>query len=110
MPRVNLTVKTLENLKAPERPGERIEYFDDTVPGFGVRVTHDGYKTFTFLYRLKGMKCRINLGTHPPLALKEAREAARLAWAEVQRGRDPRALETRGQRTSAGGDCTFGGL
>jgi integrase len=42
--------------------------------------------------------------------LKEAREAARLAWAEVQRGRDPRALGTSGQRTSAGGDCTFGGL
>jgi hypothetical protein len=51
MPTVNLTAKMLENLTAPDRPGQRIEYFDDTVPGFGVRVTHDGRKTFTFLYR-----------------------------------------------------------
>jgi integrase len=110
MPRVNLTVRTLENLKRPERPGQRIEYFDDTVPGFGVRVTHEGHKTFTFLYRLKAKKCRINLGTYPPLGLKEAREAAKLAWAEVQRGSDPRGLETSDQRTSTEGGCTFEGL
>jgi hypothetical protein len=31
----------LEKRKAPERPGRRIEYFDDTVSGFGARVTRD---------------------------------------------------------------------
>ncbi len=66
MPRLNLTVRTLENLKPPGRPGQRIEYFDDTVPGFGVRVTYEGHKTFTFLYRLKAKKCRISLGTPSP--------------------------------------------
>jgi integrase len=110
MPTVKLTAKMLENLKAADRPGQRIEYFDDTVSGFGVRVTHDGHKTFTFLYRSQGKKCRINLGTYPPLTLREAREAARLAWAEVQRGGDPRALATSGQRTSADVGCTFKAL
>ncbi len=94
MPTITLTAKMLENLKVAERPGQRVEYFDETVPGFGVRITHDGHRTFTFLYRWRGKKCRINLGTHPPLSLKDARDAAKLAWAEVQQGRDPRALQT----------------
>ena len=72
MPTLNLTVKMLENLKAPADPGARIEYFDDSLPGFTVRVTHDGRKTFTFLYRLQGRRSRIKLGTCPPLSLKEA--------------------------------------
>ncbi len=95
MPTVKLTAQTLKTLEAPAQPGGRLEYFDGTVPGFGVRVTHDGHKTFTFLYRMRGKKCRINLGTHPPLTLKVARDAAKVAWAEVQRGGDPRALETK---------------
>jgi integrase len=110
MPTITLTAKILENLKAPEYPGQRIEYFDETVPGFGVRVTHDGHRTFTFLYRWRGKKCRINIGTHPPLSLKDARDAAKLAWAEVQRGRDPRALQASGAPDVAPAGFIFAGL
>ena len=103
---VNLTAKTLENLKPPTDPGGRVEYFDDSVPGFTVRVSRDGQRTFTFLYRLHGKRCRIKLGTHPPLSLKEARDAAKDAWAAVQRGEDPRSLETTGQLPNGDGSIT----
>jgi Arm domain-containing DNA-binding protein len=85
MPTVNLTAKLLASLRAPEQPGGRVEYFDQSVPGFGVRVTRDGRRTFTFLYWYAGKKCRLKLGTHPPLSLAEAREAAKLAWAGAAR-------------------------
>jgi len=107
MPTVNLTAKTLENLKAPSDPGGRIEYFDESVPGFTVRVTRDGRRTFTFLYRLRGKRCRIKLGTHPPLSLKEAREAAKDAWVAVQRNEDPRSLETSARPSGGGASPTF---
>lgn len=110
MPTVNLTAKTLENLKAPADPGERVEYFDDSVPGFTVRVTRDGQKTFTFLYRLHGQRCRIKLGTHPPLSLKEARDAAKDAWAAVQRNEDPRLLEAKARSQNAAAGTTFAQL
>jgi integrase len=110
MPTVNLTAKTLENLKPPTDPGARVEYFDDSVPGFTVRVTRDGQRTFTFLYRLHGKRCRIKLGTHPPLSLKQARDAAKDAWAAVQRNEDPRLLEKKVRSQSAGASATFGQL
>jgi integrase len=110
MPTVNLTAKTLESLKPATDPGGRVEYFDDSVPGFTVRVTRDGQRTFTFLYRLHGKRCRIKLGTHPPLSLKEARDAAKNAWAAVQRNEDPRLLEKKVRSQSDGASGTLAQL
>ena len=44
MPTVKLTAKRLDALK-PNGDGQ-VEYFDESLPGFGVRVSPSGRKTF----------------------------------------------------------------
>jgi integrase len=88
VPKIKLTQRTLETLKRPA--AGRVEYSDELVPNFFLRVSATGRKSFTFMYRLGGDQRRAELGTFPPLGLGEARDMARQVWAEVQRGNDPK--------------------
>ncbi|TDI37341.1 MAG: DUF4102 domain-containing protein [Acidobacteria bacterium] len=49
MPIIELTAKTLRELRPSD--GKRSEYFDANLPGFSVRVSPSGKKTFSVLYR-----------------------------------------------------------
>lgn len=70
---------------------ERIEVWDARLPGFGIRVSAAGTKSFILLYRHKGRARRITLGRYPVLSLSDARGRAREALAEVARGEDPQS-------------------
>ena len=64
MPILPLTARTVATLRAPsDKP--RIEYFDAEVPGLSLRITSDGVKTWTLLYRHHGRKRRLTLGRFP---------------------------------------------
>ena len=86
MPTVNLTDKKLRSLKA--EPG-RLEYWDKSLPAFGVRVTPTGEKSFCIMFRVGGKQRRHTLGVYPKLSLADAREMAKDAFELVRRGRDP---------------------
>jgi integrase len=92
MPTIKLTARALDTLPLPRRG--RVEYFDDSLPGFAVRVFPSGRRVFTLLYRMKGgrgnRKERVDIGTYPPLTLKQARDRAEKLKAEIQLGKDPR--------------------
>ena len=86
MPTVNLNQKKLESLK----PGsERLDYWDSSMKGFGVRVTPGGEKIFCIMYRIGGKQRRKTLGEYPVLKLVDARERARADLELVRRGIDP---------------------
>lgn len=88
MPTLPLTARTVATLRAPDdRP--RIEYFDAYTQGLSLRITADGVKTWTFLYRHHGRKRRLTLGRFPTLGLAEARKAAGIATGRVLNGADP---------------------
>src|SRR5437867_690109 len=99
MPTENLTDKKLRSLK-PE--SERAEYWDEALPGFGVRVTPTGEKTFCIMYRIGGKQRRHTLGKYPKVSLAEARDMAKDAFEFVRKGKDPvqekRAEEARAVR------------
>lgn len=68
------------------------DYWDETLPGFGVRVHHSGRKSFFVRYKLgTGTKRRMTLGTYPSLGLSEARSQAKEIIGKVSRGEDPQA-------------------
>src|SRR6266576_4836888 len=67
----------------------RLELFDLIFPGFGVRVTANGRKTFMLMYRIAGRLRRLTLGRYPALTLAKAREKAGRALSLVERGSDP---------------------
>lgn len=56
---------------------KRQEFWDVSLPGFGMRVTKSGHKTFFVMCRDQGKQRRISLGRIPLITLAEAREAAR---------------------------------
>jgi len=69
---------------------ERYEAWDSLTPGFGVRVSPAGRKTFFWLHRFEGRPRRMTFGTYPRLSLTKAR--ARQAKAREmleEEGKDP---------------------
>jgi integrase len=101
--RKKLTDRAIAGL-TPPRLG-RLEVFDLIFPGFGVRVTANGRKTFMLMYRITGRLRRLTLGRYPALTLAKAREKAGKALSLVERGSDP--ADEKMVRRAAGGE-SFG--
>ena len=100
MPILPLTARTVATLPAPsDKP--RIEYFDAEVPGLSLRITSDGVKTWTLLYRHHGRKRRLTLGRFPDLGLAKARLRATSERGRVADGADP-ATEKHDDRATYG--------
>ena len=57
-----LTDLLLRKLKSGE---ERVDVWDAKIPGFGVRISTSGTKSFILLYRFKGEGRRLTLGRYP---------------------------------------------
>lgn len=75
--------------KMAANAGRRVEVWDARVPGFGLRVSSGGAKTFVLMYRVGQRKRRLTLGRYPVLSLAEARQQALAALARVGHGADP---------------------
>ena len=91
MPRETFTDRAIRALQPQPK---RVDYFDadEALPGFGLRVTPNGVKTWTLLYRnASGRQRRLSLGKYPLIGLADARKAARKALAGVVQGADPAA-------------------
>ncbi|HEV2675192.1 MAG TPA: integrase arm-type DNA-binding domain-containing protein, partial [Aliidongia sp.] len=94
-----MTDKVLEKLAPPE--GGRLDVFDALLPGFGVRVSKTGGRTFFLFYRHGGKQRRATLGKYPVMKLAEARAAARPLIEIAKAGGDPGALLPNEDQTAA---------
>lgn len=83
-----LSNRLLETVKAGEK---RIDIRDATFPGFGVRITPTGTKTFYVSYRWGLEQRHPALGTYPITTLAKAREKAIGILRLVDEGIDPEA-------------------
>ncbi len=99
MPRHNLTARFIDSIK-PLAEG-RIEYWDASTPGFGLRVAPSGRKTWVVMYRAGGRLRRLSLGTYPALSLGSAREAAKDALRDVAKGKDPAGIKQSERKAEA---------
>lgn len=103
MPRRKLTAISVEKLRPPSTG--RVEHFDTVLPGFAVRISASGVKSWVVFYRHQGHQTRMTLGRYPVLSLAEAREEARRALQQVAAGLDPvaerRKLDTPAANTFA---------
>ncbi len=95
MPRKHFTTRSVQSWKLPA--SGQVDYWDEKTPGFGLRVSAGGRKTWMVMYRLGRRKVRLTLGTFPELPLAEARQEAGKAVSRVQKGGDP-AAEKRAER------------
>src|SRR5712671_3683420 len=82
---ITLTQRAVDALKPP--PSGRAEYFDRTLPGFGLRVAEGGRKTWFVMYRVGGKKVRETIGTLSAIPnVADARNKARASVQQAQGG------------------------
>ena len=91
MPRlsqVRLTKRHVDQAK----PGQFV--WDCQIPGFGVRVTPGGKKSFIFQYRTQTLEQgRITIAGYPAFTVEEARVVARKHLAAVEKGLRPQTVK-----------------
>lgn len=79
----------VRRLRAPTK-GNVIAY-DSEVPGFGVRVTANGAKSFVLNYRIKGRERRYTIGRFPAWGAAAARNTAEELRRDIDKSIDPLA-------------------
>jgi integrase len=102
VPNVRLTKSTIDALPIQEK---EIVYWDQALPGFGLKVTPKGRKVFIVLYRAGGGGSRLRkytIGPYGRITLHNARIEAQKVLAARLEGRDPATekLEARRRLTA----------
>jgi integrase len=87
MPKRALSDLTVKRAKPPTNG--QVDIFDAGYPGFALRVSYGGGKSWVYFYRIGGRLRRRSLGTYPAVTLAEARQLWRDAKHQVSLGRDP---------------------
>ena len=99
---MKLTQKTVSALALPNGKSEAI-FFDDELPGFGLRIRAGGTRTWVYQFKIGDQHRRITLGSLAALTPVRARESAGELHAAVRLGRDPAGEKFEG-RVRAGRD------
>jgi len=100
-----LNDRRIAALPVPTLEQRQRDYWDETLRGFGVRVSYGGKRAFVVRYRVNRRLRRLTLGPYPGLSLADARRKAREVLGDVARGDDP--AQDKQERRDAE---TFGGL
>jgi integrase len=103
---MKITAQSAEALKLGPGEADRI-WFDDAIPGFGLRVRETGSRSWIFQYKIGSKTRRLVIGQASAVKVGRAREIASEHYARVKLGRDP-AAEKRSQVQRA--SHTFGAL
>lgn len=83
--KVSFSDLRVKRLRAPEKGQKR--YWDATLPGFGLRVSQGGSKTWIIVDPRSRTRTQETIGRYPVVSLGEARGEARRRLAEVTLGR-----------------------
>jgi cation transport regulator ChaB len=92
---MKITKLAVDKLDIPvsDKPGKtgQKRYYDDTIKGFGVRVTSGGTKAFVVEKLIKRKLCRITLSRYPELTVEMAKKEAQKLLGQIVMGIDPLA-------------------
>jgi integrase len=103
---MKITLKSIQNLTLRQDQREKT-FFDDDLPGFGVRVRAGGSKMYVVQYKIGPKHRRLTLGKVGGLDLNKARTAAKDALAAARLGHDPAGEKIEARQLAAE---TFGAL
>jgi integrase len=85
---MKITQRTIADLTLPDGKAEAI-YFDDSLPGFGLRIRAAGSRNYVVQYSIKGRQRRVTLGSTALLKPEQARSKAVELLSKVKLGGDP---------------------
>jgi integrase len=103
---MEFTKTSIANITLPAGKSDAI-FFDDDLPGFGIRLRAGGKRAWIVQYRANGRQRRESLGDARKTDLNVARAAAKKRFAEVVLGGDPAAEKAAAKEKAA---VTFGPL
>jgi integrase len=99
MARKPLTDKLVARTRKPTKDEKQLEIWDSTFPGFGLRISYGGQRSFIAIARIKNRlrktaaggypQRRVTIGHYPAISLAEAREQARQFFEDAKVGIDP---------------------
>jgi integrase len=89
--KVKLTKRVVDAAKPPEEPNTFHQIWDDEIPGYGLRITHSGVKSYILYYRFKGRQRKYTIGRHGDYTAKTARAEALDLRGVITKGGDPQA-------------------
>lgn len=92
---MHLTKTAIDKATYEHSSGKRQVLWDDSLPGFGLRVYPSGKKTFVLSYRSAGRKRLMTIGGFGALTLVGARDLAKQRLGDITRGADPLAARQR---------------
>jgi integrase len=97
---MKFTKQSIAALSLPEGKSDAI-YFDDSMPGFGIRIRAGGKTVWVAQCRVNGKTQRHTLGDTRRIDLDAARAAARKYFAAVTLGGDPAADKAQAKARAA---------
>jgi integrase len=101
---MKLTVTTVRTLTVPAGKSEAI-FFDDDIPGFGLRLREQGSRSFVFQYKVGTKQRRMALGKATADRLADVRKTADKLYSRVKHfGHDPASEKA---ESKAGAAKTF---
>jgi integrase len=105
---MKLTAKSIRGLTLPPKKHDAV-WFDDDVPGFGVRLRAGGSRTFILQYRLGNKQHRMVIGSAnaPEINLAQVRRTASQLHGRIKLGQDPQSDKA---TAKAQAENTFGFL
>jgi len=97
---MKLTAKTIPHVRLAAGRSEEI-HFDDSLPGFGLRLRQGGSRSFIFQFKVGAQNRRMTLGSATVLSPARAREMAEELYAQKRLGRDPSAWRIESRRQAS---------
>lgn len=83
--------------KAPPPESGQYVIWDKSLPGFGLRISQGGTRSFVVMFYEGPRKRRVTIGKHPALGLGQARAEAKRVLASVMLGQAPDMPSDSGQ-------------
>src|SRR5215212_3265339 len=97
---MRLTRPNVSRLVLPPGKAEQI-MFDDTLPGFGIRIRAGGKRTWIAQYRIGRQQRRVTIGSVETVDLEDAKRRAREILAKVHLGGDPQTEKAESKASAA---------
>lgn len=86
---MRFTERTCDALRHSGKPGSPSYYWDERLPGFGIRVYESGKRSFVCSFRRHGRKRIMVLGPRSQMKVEQARREALGVLNAVREGKDP---------------------
>jgi integrase len=97
--KVKLTKRVVDSAKAPQEPNTFTQIWDTEIPGYGLRITHAGVKSYILNYRTKGRQRKYTIGRHGDYTAETARIEAMDLRTIIAKGGDPQAEKRKANAT-----------